>query len=298
MAGGGAERSEWWETEAQKVTEMHRRIAADTEARKRRAKDWWLEQSRQAGGAAEPEREPLIAPGSAAAGSERKHTERGLAEEAELNEANVVFWAGDGPLGVEWRALRRGGDEDGFDDGTSELRLAVHRTHSPSTDPREPYEATAAGQRMLALFEQDEKQKELKRPRQGPGNEPSRSWPAFDAGAAPGFSGSFVPSPAASSTFSAARAERDKEAAARAQLMPGMVLWRLQGRLVDPTEHQSLKAALAPLQALRSGDGKRAPLHATFLPSRGCCYEAVFYERMARAAGSSPRPTPRWFCRW
>ena len=48
-----------------------------------------------------------------------------LAEEAELNAANVVFWGSDGPLGVEWRALRRGGAEDGFDDGPRGLRLAV-----------------------------------------------------------------------------------------------------------------------------------------------------------------------------
>lgn len=226
----------------------------------------------------EPEPEPASASvltsqpivWGARAGSEWKLTQRGLEEEAERNEVNVL-WRGTGPLGVVWRSLRRGGSEDGFDDSGQQLYACVRRTFSTSgPNPRAPYDTTAEWLRMVGKQTKDEEQHQ----------QHSSAPAALQAGTAQGFSASFNVSGLSRKQNSGAyrSLKSTEDDPAREQLVPGLLLHRLQGKVLDPTGLVTLLDALKPLRQLRK-DTTQSVVHTTFLHDHGRYYEACFYER-------------------
>eukprot|EP01043_Picozoa_sp_COSAG02_P049665 COSAG02_NODE_5012_length_4724_cov_73.188324_2_plen_516_part_00 len=284
-----AGRSAWWNEQASAVAKMQAAVVTRRRERRESAKEWLR---RAHGGvttadrvrpAPEPELEP--APGSvvalepvvwgARAGSEWKLTQRGLEEEAERNEVNVL-WRGTGPLGVLWSSLRRGGNEDDFDNGGQQLYACIRRTFPPSdSHPRAPYETTADWLRMVGKQAKDDEQ-----------HQQQCSTPtALQATGAQGFSTSFnVSTPGSLRRQSRGThktvqpTKSDSEQFAREQLVPGLVLHRLQGKLLDPTGPFTLTDALQPLQRLRT-DTAQPVVHTSFLHDHGRYYEACFYER-------------------
>ena len=284
-ANGTSGRSAWWTEQANAVAQMQADVLYGRRRHSAAAKEWLR---RSYGGCAtadrmspEPELEPGFEPASgsilmsqpmvwgARAGSEWKLTQRGLEEEAERNEVNIL-WRGTGPLGVMWRSLRHGGNEYGLDDSDQQLYACVRRTFStPGPNPRAPYDTTAEWLRMVGKQAKDDEQHRQR----------SGAPAALQAGTAQGFSASFNESAERKQSTGAYRSVKPPEDdPAREQLVPGLLLHRLQGKILDPTGLVSLQDALQPLRQLRS-DATQSVVHTTFLHDHGRYYEACFYER-------------------
>eukprot|EP01043_Picozoa_sp_COSAG02_P076147 COSAG02_NODE_16035_length_1119_cov_1.137255_1_plen_275_part_10 len=259
--GATSERSAWWKEQASAVAKMQASVLAGRRERRETAQGWLR---RVHGGVAaadrvrsepEPEPEPKRASGSvlalgpvvwgARAGSEWKLTQRGLEDEAERNEVNVL-WPGTGPLGVQWRSLRRDASEGGFDHSGQKLYACVGQTFPPSgSDPRAPYETTAEWLRMVGKQAKDDEQYQQQ----------CSSPAALQATCAQNFCTSFGDLAAeklreqnkgTSKTVQCPTA--DGERVARERLVPGLALHRVQGKLLDPTGPFTLIDALKPLQ--------------------------------------------------
>lgn len=285
-------RSAWWKEQASAVAKMQASVVTDRRERRESAKEWLR---RVHGGViaadrvrskTEPEPESERAPGSvlalksvvwgARAGSEWKLTQKGLEDEAERNEVNVL-WPGTGPLGVEWRSLRRNGSEDDFDQSGQKLYACVRQTFPPSgSNPRAPYETTAEWLRMVGKQAKDDEQYQQK----------CSSPAALQATGAQNFCTSVGVSAPGSLRKQNEGTHKtpvqwptaDGERVARERLVPGLVLHRLQGKLLDSTGPFTLVDALKPLQRLRS-DPTQPVVHTTFLHDHGRYYEACFFER-------------------
>ena len=324
-AAPAATRSAWWEEQARAAEAMKREVNQHRSTAKASARGWYARQTvglaaeatsaatanrsfsppRTRWSAPQPEPEPeQLQPavgrwGARHKSSEWKLTQKGLEAEALSNEVNVVWWGGGGgALGVVWRGMKRGGTEDdeGFEIEPQELSPCVHRTYLPGgSDPRAPYEQTAAWLRMVGMQAADDEAREQ-------GRHPHFSGPAvFHSAAASGFRASFEPTVGAAARTSPAAAPRsgaDDGSAARDQLVPGLMLYRLHGKLLDPTATFNLADALKPLRQHRDssaaqrvlGTADGAMLHTTFLHDNGRYYQACFFERaLPRFRMAQPR---------